>query len=171
MTSRKKQGALLYLAIMGATSAVVGFRAYAAEPAQSAASVVAANPATTSHTPRAAGGSSGSSPRPTPSHPSRPKASAAPAKPRTVTGKVVQTHYGPVQVSVTVTGTRITDVAALQTPSGDGHSMQLARRATPTLRQEVLASQSAQIDTVSGATYTSQGYAQSVQSALDSIGF
>ena len=99
---------------------------------------------------------------PTPSH-----ATAHPAGPVTVTGSVVDTVYGPVQVRVTIAGGRVTDVQTLQTPSDATRSVRLAQYAVPILRQEVLAAQSAQIDTVSGATYTSQGYAQSVQSALD----
>jgi uncharacterized protein with FMN-binding domain len=96
--------------------------------------------------------------------------SSAPSLPtgsRTVNGNVVDTPYGPVQVAVVFDSGRITDVQALQTPSDAGRSIRLADLATPILRQEVLTAQSAQIDTVSGATYTSDGYAQSVQYALD----
>ncbi|MEZ0447304.1 FMN-binding protein [Cellulomonas sp. ICMP 17802] len=82
----------------------------------------------------------------------------------------MQTRYGPVQVSVTFTAGQITDVQALQTPGGHGESIQINARATPILAQEVIAAQSAQIDTVSGATYTSQAYAESVQSAIDQRG-
>ena len=71
---------------------------------------------------------------------------------------------------MTFKGSRITDVTVLQTPNRDGRSIQIASRAVPTLHDEVLRSQSAQIDTVSGATYTSDGYAQSVQSAIDQHG-
>ena len=87
--------------------------------------------------------------------------------PRTVDGDVVDTPYGPVQVAVVLNDTRIVDVKALQTPSDGGRSVRLAELATPILRQEVLTAQSAEVDTVSGATYTSEGYAQSVQYALD----
>ncbi|HWE89410.1 MAG TPA: FMN-binding protein [Pseudonocardiaceae bacterium] len=89
---------------------------------------------------------------------------------RTIDGDVVDTPYGPVQVAVVFGNGRITDVRALQTPSDAGRSIRLADLATPILRQEVLTAQSAQIDTVSGATYTSDGYAQSVQYALDHAG-
>jgi uncharacterized protein with FMN-binding domain len=87
----------------------------------------------------------------------------------TIKGDVVSTQYGPVQVSVTFSNKKITDVKTLQTPSGDGHSRAIADRAVPTLHDEVIESQSAHIDTVSGATYTSDGYAQSVQSAIDQL--
>ncbi|WP_218029999.1 FMN-binding protein [Pseudonocardia hydrocarbonoxydans] len=94
--------------------------------------------------------------------------SPAPAGPLTVvgTGTVVRTDYGPVQVEVTVTGGRITAARALQLPAG-GESDQINRRAEPLLSRQVLDRQGAGIDTVSGATYTSQGYRTSLQAALD----
>lgn len=88
----------------------------------------------------------------------------------TVAGAVSQTRYGPVQVSVTFTGTQIVDVQTLQAPSDHHESAQISERSTPILAQEVLAAQSAAIDTVSGATYTSEAYAESVQSAIDQVG-
>lgn len=96
-----------------------------------------------------------------------PSPSAAPAGRRTVDGDVVSTPYGPVQVAIVVDGGRIVDVRTLRTPSDADRSVRLATLATPILRQEVLATQSARVDTVSGATYTSDGYARSVQYALD----
>jgi uncharacterized protein with FMN-binding domain len=93
--------------------------------------------------------------------------SAQPAGPHTVTGSVVDTPYGPVQVAVVFSHGRITDVRALRTPTDADRSIRLAALATPILRQEVLTAQSAQVDSVSGATYTSEGYAQSVQYAID----
>lgn len=89
------------------------------------------------------------------------------AGPRTVDGDVVQTPYGPVQVAVTFDHGRIVDVRTLRTPSDADRSVRLAALATPVLHDEVLAAQSARVDSVSGATYTSEGYAQSVQYALD----
>ncbi|MGW7546646.1 FMN-binding protein [Streptomyces sp. NPDC054770] len=89
---------------------------------------------------------------------------------RTVTGDTVQTRWGPVQVKVTIKSGRITDVTALQYPQDNPRDQQINSYALPELRSEALAAQSASIDTVSGATYTSQGYQQSLQSALDSAG-
>ncbi|MET0787753.1 MAG: FMN-binding protein [Cellulomonas sp.] len=88
----------------------------------------------------------------------------------TIVGSTVQTRYGPVQVSVTFAAGQITDVQTLQTPGGHRESVQINARATPILAQEVVAAQSAQIDTVSGATYTSEAYAESVQAAIDQAG-
>ena len=83
-----------------------------------------------------------------------------------LTGALVQIPFGPVQVQVTMSGGQITDVKTLALPSG-GRSGQIAAYAAPQLRSEVLTAQSAQVNTVSGATYTSEGYLQSLQSALD----
>ncbi|GEK02332.1 FMN-binding protein [Streptomyces sp. NPDC003674] len=103
--------------------------------------------------------------------------SASPASPgargtagtRTVTGRVAQTQYGPVQVRITVSGGRITQAAAVQAPKG-GVSGQKTALAVPRLNQEAVAAGNARIDAVSGATYTSTGYRQSLQSALDQAG-
>ncbi|MET7658075.1 FMN-binding protein [Streptomyces sp. NPDC005349] len=86
---------------------------------------------------------------------------------RTLTGETVQTRYGPVQVEITVDGAKITAARAVRTPSGDRRSQDIASSSVPTLVQETLDAQSARIDTVSGATYTSEGYMTSLQSALD----
>lgn len=86
-----------------------------------------------------------------------------------LTGQAVQTPFGTVQVQVTIQSGVITDVQA-QLPSGGGHTGEVSAYAGPQLRSEVLAAQSAQIDTISGATYTSQGYIQSLQSALSQAG-
>ncbi|MEU2622723.1 FMN-binding protein [Streptomyces sp. NPDC007157] len=89
---------------------------------------------------------------------------------RTVTGDTVQTRWGPVQVKVTIKSGKITDVTAVQYPTENPRDQQINSYAIPQLRRETLTAQSAQIDTVSGATYTSTGYKQSLQSALDSAG-
>ena len=85
----------------------------------------------------------------------------------TYTGDTITTRYGDVQVKVTVSGGAITDVAALSLPDRDGHSSRISSQAGPILRDEALTAQSAQIDLLSGATYTSDGYERSLQSALD----
>lgn len=88
-----------------------------------------------------------------------------------VNGTVVQTRWGPVQVKVTIAGGRISDVVALQVPDGNFRDQQINSYAVPRLREEVLSAQSAQIDTVSGATVTSDGYIGSLQAALDAAHF
>ncbi|MFJ8578660.1 FMN-binding protein [Micromonospora sp. NPDC093277] len=83
------------------------------------------------------------------------------------TGSVAQTRWGPVQVKITVSGGKISDVRAVQLPAGNRRDQEINDYAVPILRQEALAAQSAQIDTVSGATVTSDGYRESLQSAID----
>ncbi|MEV7451464.1 FMN-binding protein [Streptomyces nigra] len=91
------------------------------------------------------------------------------AQARTVTGAVAQTQYGPVQVRVTVSGGKITKAEAVKAPSG-GQSTNITANAVPKLNQAAVAAGSAEIDAVSGATYTSAGYKESLQSALDQAG-
>ena len=88
----------------------------------------------------------------------------------TVAGSTVQTRWGPVQVALTVAGSQITEVEVLQYPHGDPRDAEINGHALPILVQETLAAQDADIDMVSGATYTSVGYQQSLQSALDRAG-
>ena len=77
---------------------------------------------------------------------------------------------GPVQVQLTVAAGKITDVSVVQYPNGNGRDQEINAYALPILVQETLDAQSAQIDMVSGATVTSDGYLQSLQSALDQAG-
>ncbi|MFJ8789189.1 FMN-binding protein [Streptomyces sp. NPDC102462] len=104
-----------------------------------------------------------------PASPAAPSSGAAQTGSRTLTGGAAQTPYGPVQVRITVTDGKITEAEAVQAPKG-GTSDQKTALAVPKLNQAAVAAQSARIDTVSGATYTSNGYKQSLQSALDQAG-
>ena len=88
----------------------------------------------------------------------------------TYTGDSASTRWGPVQVQITVAGGSVTDVSVIDYPSGNGKDQQINARALPVLVQETLDSQSADIDMVSGATVTSEGYLESLQSALDQAG-
>ncbi|MGU3646378.1 FMN-binding protein [Microbacterium sp. C23T] len=85
----------------------------------------------------------------------------------TFTGSSANTRFGPVQVQITVSAGQITDVQVPEYPSGNPRDRQINQRALPVLVAETTAAQSADIDMVSGATYTSQGYLQSLQSAID----
>ena len=95
--------------------------------------------------------------------------STAPGAASSVDGDTVQTRYGPVQIRLAVSGDSITGVEVVEYPSG-GHDGEISAYALPILVQETLDAQSAQVDMVSGATYTSAGYQQSLQSALDRAG-
>jgi uncharacterized protein with FMN-binding domain len=89
---------------------------------------------------------------------------------KTYTGSVAQTRWGPVQVKITVQGNKITKVTVLQQPNGNRKDTEINDYALPILISDTVSAQSADIDMVSGATVTSEGYVQSLQSALDKAG-
>ena len=124
-------------------AATLGFHAHAAEVATA---VTPAATASATATATATSSSSGST---------------------TVTSGAVGTRYGNVQLKVTLTGGKITDITPVQLPQMDPKSSAISSYAAPLLRQSALAKQSADIDLVSGATYTSEGYKAALQSALD----
>lgn len=95
---------------------------------------------------------------------------AAAASTTTYTGDVASTRWGDVQVSITVTDGKITAVDVPVYPTENGKDRQINARALPTLVQETISNQGADIDMVSGATVTSDGYLESLQSALDQAG-
>jgi uncharacterized protein with FMN-binding domain len=108
--------------------------------------------------------------RPTTPRVTTTTSTAAPATASWYVGDVVPVQWGDVQVRVQLEGTRITDVQTLAMPDGDAYSTQLSEQVRTTLREEVLQAQSADVDMVSGATYSSTAYLQSLQSALDKSG-
>lgn len=111
-----------------------------------------------------------STPTPTPAKtaPSRKrKRTSTTTSRRSATGAAISTRYGEVQVAVTTVSGRVTDVRTLVMSFDNGRSQEIDAQAEPLLRQEALQAGSAQIDLVSGATYTSEGYVQSLQSAID----
>ncbi|MCU1530287.1 MAG: FMN-binding protein [Frondihabitans sp.] len=87
-----------------------------------------------------------------------------------VPGTTAQTQYGPVQVEIVVSAGKITDVKALQVTDQGGRSVEISNYATPILRTEAISAQSANIQSVSGATFTSEGYITSLQSAINKAG-
>ena len=107
---------------------------------------------------------------------SSPTTTSAPAprpatSTKTATGVDAPNQYGDVQVRVSVSGTKITGITNVALPSSDGRSQEISAAAGPELAQQALSAQSAQIDGVSGASYTSDSYRTSLQSALDKVGF
>jgi uncharacterized protein with FMN-binding domain len=146
----------IVLWVLSTVSTVVllfGYHTSTSGPAATAQTPVGASLATTS-TATTSGGSGGN------------KQSSG----TTTTGQVAQTRWGPVQVEITTdaSGT-ITDVEVVEYPSGNREDDQINSYALPQLVQATLDAQSADIDMVSGATVTSQGYLQSLQSALDQV--
>lgn len=106
---------------------------------------------------------------PSPPESASPSGSTGGTTTGTVTGKATGTRYGPVQVRVTVQAGRITSVAAIEYPTQNPRDQQINAYAIPALNQEAVAANSAGIDMISGATFTSQGYITSLQSALDQV--
>jgi uncharacterized protein with FMN-binding domain len=107
---------------------------------------------------------------PSPSAAAQPPPTApatAPAGIQVVNGASIDTRYGPVQVQIRVQAGRILSASAIDYPQGSGRDREINSYAVPALNRETIAAQSAQIDTVSGATFTSAGYIGSLQSALD----
>ncbi|HEY2665939.1 MAG TPA: FMN-binding protein [Actinomycetota bacterium] len=157
------------------TSAPAQFRITTAAGPTAVPTASPATPPAASSPPAAAPPTPGSAPSAAAASPAAhpaPTAAPSPAAPqgRTVTGPVVSTRYGDVQVQTTVSGGRLTDVQALQLPSDRARSAFISQTAAPMLRDEALQAQSGQIDTISGATYTSEAYAQSLQAALSGSG-
>ncbi|HVD18025.1 MAG TPA: FMN-binding protein [Propionibacteriaceae bacterium] len=121
----------------------------------------------TNRTSSAAAPSSASSPTSTAA--SNPTASPS-TKITTYQGSVAQTRWGPVQVQITVRSGKITKVLILQQPNGNRRDAEINDQALPILINETVSAQSAEIDMVSGATVTSEGYLRSLQAALDEAG-
>jgi hypothetical protein len=150
MTHRNWRGTTLFLSILTVLGATLGLKFYS----------VAELPAATTSL---SIGSTGSSPTPSAAAPPPPAVA-------TLVGDTVGTPYGNVQVQVSFSGSKITRIKVLQVPRESGRDAEIADYSVPILNREVLDSQSAQVDSVSGATYTSEGYLQSVQSAIDKRG-
>jgi uncharacterized protein with FMN-binding domain len=87
----------------------------------------------------------------------------------TITGQPVSFRWGTVQVAVTMDGSDILAIDALELPDGDRHSRQISQYVEPILREEAIANDTSEVSVVSGATYTSRAYAASLQSALDQV--
>ncbi|MGD1033876.1 MAG: FMN-binding protein [Candidatus Dormibacteria bacterium] len=143
---------------------LLAFRTPPAAPPATAVTLPSASAAATpTATPSGAPPSAGSSPTPT----ATPTAAAGGLKSGTFNGQTYSDQYGNLQVQLVISGGRITDVKLLQYPQNEPQSAFISSHALPLLREEVLQAQSAKIDAISGATFTSENYAASVQSALD----
>jgi uncharacterized protein with FMN-binding domain len=145
-----KRAPIVLSATAAGLAATLGFHAHAPASTTTAAPV------------QSSSSSTGSTP------PSSPSSSSST---KTVTSEVVPNQYGNVQLSVTIANGEITNIDALQLPNGDPKSAEINSFAEPILQQSALTAQSASIDAVSGATYTSEGYRTALQSALDQAGF
>jgi uncharacterized protein with FMN-binding domain len=146
-----KRAPIVLAATVLGTGAVLGFHARPAtvQTATAASTATTSTTSTTSATTKTS--SSGSS--------------------GTALGDAENTRYGIAQVRVTVSNGKITKIEAVQLQNGDPHSAQISSSAAPVLQRTVLSKQTANVGTVSGATYTSLSYEASLQSALDKLGF
>jgi uncharacterized protein with FMN-binding domain len=154
-----RRSPIVLAATAAGTAGVLAFHAHTPAVPAATTSTTSVTPAATSTATSSGSGSgsgSGSS-----------KSSAS----RTATGTAVDTQYGAAQVQVTIKSGKIVNVQALQLQGRDPKSVQISGSAEPILQQEVLTKQTAGVDAVSGATFTSASYTQSVQSALDKLGF
>ena len=157
-------------AVFGTIAGLVGLLSYKTHPSALASSSVSIG---TTSTGSATSGSVPATPSPastTGTSSNASTASASAISTRTVTGASVDTRYGPVQVKITVTNGTIISATAVDYPQGNGRDQQINAYALPILVQNTLSAQNANIDMVSGATVTSTGYLQSLQSALDQAG-
>src|SRR6476620_8716693 len=136
----------------------------------------ATTPSDTSTTGSSTSGTSGAAATPTPSASASPRSSSSSSfssssssssAAKTYAGDAIGTRYGDVQVQITVKSGKITAAQVLQVPWNDNRDQEINSYAVPVLNSEVVQAQSATIDMVSGATYTSDGYIQSLQSAID----
>jgi hypothetical protein len=144
--------------LAGAVAGFVGIIGFHTRPAAPTTLPGSVSPGTSAgHSGRAKGGSA-----------SR-HGSASPTAIRSALGPTEQYGFGELAVRVTTRGNRITNVTVPVIQTAEQYSQQLAGQVIPTLRSEVLAGQTANISAVSGATYTSQAYAASVQAALDKL--
>ncbi|MEH3075554.1 MAG: FMN-binding protein [Quadrisphaera sp.] len=154
--------------VVSTLSALVLLLSYRTSTAGTGADEAAAQPAPGTTTSSASPSTStGAGAEPSASAASEPPSSSSSSSSGTYTGQSADTRWGPVQVRITVTDGRITDVEAVEYPQENHHDVEINSWALPRLQQEVLAAQSAQVDAVSGATVTSDGYLTSLQSAID----
>ena len=156
-------------------AALPGRATPSAAPADSAPTKAAASPTKAAASPtKAAASPTKAASKPTKSAAAPQPAQTTPAASAGVTGtfdgNTSQTRWGPVQVRIVVKDGKIVAASALQSPNGDRRSADISRQAIPYLVQETLAAQSDQISGVGGASYTSNGWYSSLQSALKKAG-
>jgi uncharacterized protein with FMN-binding domain len=157
------------LSILGTIAGVGALLSFKTHPgAGHPLSAVGPGPGPVATAPASSGtGSSPAASSPAASRPAGAPTSTAGAAQRTLAGQAIQTRYGIVQVQVVMSGSSIQSVGFLQLTADDPRSQEINSQAAPILVQQTMQVQSANIDGVSGATYTSEGYQQSLQSALD----
>jgi uncharacterized protein with FMN-binding domain len=172
MMNGKWRGTILFLAIFAVMGATLGLRFYSEAPTSLFSTSLTPTSGTSPTTAATAPAATSSSPAATSAaKPATPQATSATGTAvKSITGDPQGTPYGDVQVKVSFKGKKITNVTVLQIPNSGNYDQSVAQAAPPILLQEIISSQSANVNTVSGGTYTSIGYLQSVQSAIDKLG-
>lgn len=163
-----KRAPVVLTATAAGLAATLGFSAHL--PTTSTAATGVTSTASSGAASASSSGSASAS-APSSSSSSASSASSSSSASKAVKSDAVATQYGPVQLKVTISGGKITNIVTLQLPANDPKSVQIGSYAAPLLRQSALSKQSANVDVVSGATYTSNGYETALQSALDKAGF
>jgi len=165
------KGTSLFLAIFVVMGATFGLRLYMGSAHQPVAAALTSSPVLpgSAGKPTTSGASAAPTSSPSSSATKATTGSSAAAAATTITGDTESTPYGNVQVSVNFSGKKITGITVLQVPDSNNYDQRVAQAVPPTLEQEILSSQSVNVNTVSGGTYTSDGYLQSVQSAIDKL--
>lgn len=162
---------LAFASTVAGLLALLSFKTHTASVAAPPAAVSTVGPGTSSASSGSGLAASSSAPSASPSSSASTASSASAASgTKTVTGDSVSTQWGNVQVQITVTNGKITSATAVDYPQNNGRDQQINAYAIPVLQQESVGATSANIDMVSGATVTSGGYVQSLQSALDKAG-
>src|SRR3954471_17058674 len=156
-----RRSPIVLTATVAGTAGILAFHAHAPAVQTATASTASASSSASSTSTSGSGASSGSGSSGSGSSGSSSSSSSGVSG--TATGTAVDTQYGAAQVKVTVKNGKITKVVALRLQGNEPRSVEISSSAEPTLQQEVLAKQSSDIDVVSGATFTSASYAQSVQ--------
>jgi len=167
------------IALFGTLAGLVGLLSFKTHPASVAGPPAAVSTTGTGTDSSGTSGSAGtttngqSAQQSTSSHTTTSQSSTSPSSAsttKTVTGTAADTQYGPVQVRITVGNGKVVSATAIEYPMNDPRDAQINSYAIPLLEKESAGVTSAHIDTVSGATFTSEGYLQSLQSALDKAG-
>lgn len=158
------------LAIAGTVTALVMLLSFKTQGTSVSATPPASSTPSTSGSTSGSSGSSGSSSTAGGSSSGAGSGTAQTSAAKTYTGQSADTQYGPVQVQITVKNGKVAGARAVEYPTGTPMDAQINAYAIPVLNQEAAATGSAHIDMVSGATYTSQGYLDSLQSALNEAG-
>ncbi len=157
------------IVLAGTAAGLIGVIAYPASSHSSAVSLSSSTGSTTAQSTSTTSAATTQATATTQSATKQAASATASVKTRTATGSDVSFQYGDLQVKVTMTGTRVSNIAVVQLNANDPHSQGIDQSAIPQLQQQAMSAQSAKIDGVSGASYTSAAYEQSLQSALDKL--